>query len=61
MQRLRDRGWAKATQLPDAEITLKRLLEKRWVESQCLGREVSYRITNEGIAAKTAFIPLTKR
>ena len=60
MQRLRGRGWVKALQLPDAGITLKRLLEKRWVESQGLGSNASYRITEEGIAAKTALIPLNR-
>ena len=51
----------KASQIPDAAITLKRLIEKRWVERQGHGTDASYRITEEGIAAKTAFIPLTKR
>jgi hypothetical protein len=50
-----------ASQIPDAAITLKHLLEKRWVERQGHGMQASYRITEEGIAAKTAFIPLTKR
>jgi hypothetical protein len=57
MQRLWGRGWVKAAQLPDAAATLKRLLEKRWVESQGVGRDVSYRITEEGLAAKKALIP----
>jgi len=61
MQRLRGWGWVKASQIPDAAITLKRLIEKRWVERQGYGRDASYKITEEGIAAKTAFIPLTKR
>jgi hypothetical protein len=60
MQRLRGRGWVKASQIPDAIITLKRLLEKRWVERQGHGRAASYRITEEGIAAKTAPIPLPR-
>jgi hypothetical protein len=60
MQRLRGRGWVKAAQLPDAKATLTRLLEKRWVERQGIGREATYRITEEGIGAKTAMIPLTK-
>ena len=61
MQRLRVRGWVKASQIPDAAITLKHLLEKRWVERQGRGADASYRITEEGITAKTAPIPLTKR
>jgi hypothetical protein len=61
MQRLRGRGWVKASQIPDAAITLKHLLEKRWVERQGFGRDAFYRITEEGIAAKTAPIPVTPR
>ena len=61
MQRLRGRGWVKASQIPDGAITLKRLLEKRGVERQGNGRDASYRISEEGIAAKTAFIPLSRR
>ena len=61
MQRLRGRGWVKASQIPDAAITLKHLLEKRWVERQGRGADASYRISDEGIAAKTALIPLTRR
>jgi hypothetical protein len=60
MQRLRGRGWVKASQLPDAAITLKRLLDKRWVERQGHGTDACYRITEEGIAAKTALIPLIR-
>jgi hypothetical protein len=61
MQRLRGRGWVRASQIPDAAITLKHLIEKRWVERQGHGADASYRITDEGIAAKTALIPLTRR
>ena len=60
MQRLRGRGWVKAIELPDAGITLRRLFEKRWVKVQRVGKQVSYRITDEGIAAKTALIPLKR-
>jgi hypothetical protein len=60
MQRLRGRGWVKASQIPDAAITLKHLLEKRWVERQGHGADASYKITEEGIAAKTAPTPLAR-
>jgi hypothetical protein len=53
-------GWVKAAQLPAAKTTLKRLLEKRWVERQGIGRDTTYKITNEGIAAKMAPIPLNR-
>jgi predicted MarR family transcription regulator len=60
MQRLRGRGWVKAAQLPDATTTLKRLLEKRWVERRDNGRDATYKITEGGISAKTAPIPLKR-
>jgi hypothetical protein len=58
MQRLRGRGWVKAAQLPENPGTLQRLLEKRWVESQRTGRDVAYRITEEGLVAKKAPVRL---
>ena len=61
MQRLRGRGWVKASQIPDAAITLRHLLEKRWVERQGQGADASYRITEEGITAKTMPIPTSKK
>jgi hypothetical protein len=62
MQRLRGRGWVNATELPDHGITLKTPAGKAvGVETQRLGRDVAYRITDEGIAAKTAMIPLGRR
>jgi predicted MarR family transcription regulator len=54
MQDLRDRGWVKAIELPEAPGILKRLLERRWIERQGNGRNLAYRITAEGMAAKTA-------
>jgi hypothetical protein len=51
MQRLRARGWVKASQIPDAKITLKHLLEKRWIERRGHGADAFYRITEEGFAA----------
>lgn len=58
MQRLRDRGWVNAIELPDNRITLQRLLEKRWIESQGAGKDLAYRITGEGLAAKKAPVRL---
>jgi hypothetical protein len=57
MQRLRGRGWVKATLLPDAKMTLKHLLERHWVECRGDGADISYRITDDGMAAKTTPIP----
>ena len=39
MQRLRGRGWVNAIELPENFVTLQRLLEKRWIESQGKGRD----------------------
>jgi chromosome segregation and condensation protein ScpB len=58
MQRLRGRGWVKAIELPENPVTLQRLLEKHWVESQGTGRDVAYRITEEGLVAKKAPVRL---
>ena len=54
MQTLRGRGWVKAIELPEASAILKRLLGKRWIERQGNGRNLAYRITAEGMAAKIA-------
>jgi predicted transcriptional regulator len=43
MQRLRGRGWVKARELP---------------ESQGTGRDIAYRLTEEGMAAKKAPVRL---
>ena len=58
MQRLRGRGWVKAVQLPDAPRTVPNLLEKRWIERQGAGPDLAYRLTEEGMAAKTAPVPI---
>jgi DNA-binding transcriptional regulator PaaX len=39
-------------------MTLQRLLEKHWIESQGTGKELAYRITDEGMAAKKAPVRL---
>ena len=58
MQQLRGRGWVEAIELPENPITLQRLLEKRWIESQGMERDIAYRITDEGMAAKKAPVRL---
>jgi hypothetical protein len=59
MQRLRGCGWVKAIDLPEAPIITKRLLERRWIEYDGMGRNMLVRITDEGMAAKRAPIPDT--
>ncbi len=58
MQQLRGRGWVKASALPAVTRTIENLLNKGWIESSGAGRELSYRLTELGITAKTALIPL---
>jgi hypothetical protein len=38
-------------------MIVKHLLERRWIECQGTGRDMSFRITEEGLAAKKAPIP----
>jgi hypothetical protein len=61
MQQLRGRDWVKAIEFPDAVVTLAHLLEKRWIVKRGTGRSLSYRITDEGMAAKTALVPLENK
>jgi hypothetical protein len=61
MRRLRSRGWVNAFELsrePASPKTLQHLLEKRWVEGQGTGKDLAYRITEEGMAAKKAPVRL---
>ena len=58
MQQLRGRGWVKAIELPENPGTVKGLLQKRWIESQGMERDIVYRITDEGMAAKKAPVRL---
>ena len=52
MQHLRGGGWVKASAAPAGELLIKNLLAKGWIERRGLGRELSYRLTDEGLAAK---------
>ena len=62
MQYLRNGGWVKATALPAGTRLIEGLLKKRWIEQQTTSEtgEVYYRITEEGLASKTARIPISK-
>jgi hypothetical protein len=54
LQYLRGRGWVRASLLPPAHKTLNALLRKEWIERAGDGQAVVYRITERGMAAKTA-------
>jgi chromosome segregation and condensation protein ScpB len=57
MQRLRGRGWVKAVELPVAPMIITRLLERRWIETEGTGKDLAFKLTEEGLAAKKAPIP----
>jgi hypothetical protein len=61
MQQLRGRDWVKAFEFPESWRTIGHLLDKRWIESRGAGRELSFRITEEGLAAKKAPVPQPSR
>jgi len=54
MQRLRGRDWVRAFEISEGPRTLHVLLERRWIEQRGVGPDMAYRITDEGMAAKTA-------
>jgi hypothetical protein len=54
MQQLRGAGWVKATALPPSPRTIEGLLNKGWIEQRGAGSDACYRITDKGLAAKTA-------
>ena len=59
MQHLRAGGWVKAHVAPAAGPTLiELLLAKGWIERRGTGNEVSYRITDTGLAAKKEKVPM---
>jgi hypothetical protein len=61
MQNLRGAGWVKAIALPHSPRTLKNLLGKGWIESRRDENGVFYRITDQGLAAKMAPVPISGR
>jgi hypothetical protein len=57
MQQLRGRGWVKASEFPPSTRLIGTLLQKGWIEAQGANKDLTYRITEEGMRAKTALIP----
>ena len=57
MQKLRGRGWVKATLLPPT-VLIGKLLQKGWIEGRNSAQGMEYQITESGLSAKTAAIPL---
>ncbi len=58
MQQLRGAGWVKATALPVTPRVIANLLSKGWLESHDSEGAVKYRLTDQGLAAKTAPVKL---
>jgi hypothetical protein len=54
MQHLRGAGWVKATALPDTPRVIANLISKGWIESNDREGTVAYRLTAQGLSAKTA-------
>jgi hypothetical protein len=61
MQRLRGRGWVKAIEVASAPTVVAHLLERRWIESEGTGRQMTFRLTDDGLAAKKAVVPIRRR
>jgi predicted transcriptional regulator len=55
MQHLRAGGWVQASGAPAGEKLIENLLAKGWIEKrEITANEVSYRLTDKGLAAKKA-------
>jgi hypothetical protein len=61
MQQLRGRGWVRALALPPSPGVIEKLLQKGWIECQGIGRGLEYRLTDQGLVAKTALIPARRK
>ena len=60
MQELRGAGWVKAKALPESPKVIANLLARGWMEQRGAGNDLCYRITDEGLAAKTMPVRLYK-
>jgi hypothetical protein len=56
MQHLRGGAWVKASVAPAGPKIIEALLQKGWIEQSGSGNELSYRITESGLAAKKMLI-----
>jgi hypothetical protein len=61
MQRLRGRGWVNVLELSSGPVVVRRLLENGWIERDGVGLSTTYRLTEEGLAAKSAPVPIRSR
>jgi hypothetical protein len=62
MQRLRGGGWVRASEAPASPKLIENLLAKGWIEKRKLNKtEIYYRLTDTGLAAKKAPVPIYGR
>lgn len=61
MQYLRTGAWVRAIDLPDRPKVVARLVRNGWIERVGDGRNISYRITMAGLAAKAAPVQIARR
>ena len=58
MQHLRGAGWVNATGLPDSPRIIANLIQKGWIESEQTNDGQMYRLTEPGLQAMKARIPM---
>jgi hypothetical protein len=58
MQYLRGGWWVMASTLPAGTRLIEGMLRKGWIEQQEVAGEIYYRMTEGGLAAKTARVPI---
>jgi hypothetical protein len=61
MQYLRTGAWIRAIDLPDRPKVVAGLVRNGWIERDGEGRNVSYRITRSGLAAKAAPVQIVRK
>ena len=59
MEYLRGKGWVKETALPSSRLVVS-LQKKGWIEQQRQNNEALYRMTDVGLAALKAPVPIQK-
>jgi hypothetical protein len=61
MQYLGSGAWVRATDLPDRPKVVARLVGNGWIERDGEGKNISYRITRSGLAAKAAPVQIVRK
>jgi hypothetical protein len=58
---LRAGEWVRAISLPDRPKVIAKLLSNGWIERQGIGGDMAFRITADGLAAKTAPVQIYRK